>query len=446
VHRDLKPENILLATRESDIDVKLTDFGLAKAINGDGLKTFCGTPQYFAPEVLQRRHTVRGAGRYGEPADMWSLGVILYVLLSGTPPFDPEAGMSTMVDEEGRRVSFPVEHWEGISTAAQDLVSQLLEDDPVQRLTVSQACQHSWILTEDGDTHVNPLEDPVVLAFQKSLGKPEHENESKVKEIFDDKVPAAPLCRQGSSALESDGTDQEPPNEEGDSPRGVASAVKESTHKTYSAPHESDDDTNKEGSAVESALEAKKCDQSIETSKCSLDPERQDRKEAASGEADEAELAIGVSEKLEFANSSPCRQTTARVSDESRSRRALSPTSLNTRVEADAAFLMTRLPLGLKKPTALDEKKGDDNEDEIGSFSDKGDESIASFATTEDEVTALSEAAAAEFNRKKADLTEARGKRKRRRITQSVGDTLGQLEDPKQTTLESWFQKPTSKK
>jgi serine/threonine protein kinase len=62
VHRDLKPENILLVSADSDTDVKITDFGLAKKANQEGLKTFCGTPQYFAPEVLKRRNTFFGAG------------------------------------------------------------------------------------------------------------------------------------------------------------------------------------------------------------------------------------------------------------------------------------------------------------------------------------------------------------------------------------------------
>jgi serine/threonine protein kinase len=446
VHRDLKPENILLATRESDIDVKLTDFGLAKAINGDGLKTFCGTPQYFAPEVLQRRHTVRGAGRYGEPADMWSLGVILYVLLSGTPPFDPDAGLNSAVDSEGHRVSFPVEHWQGISTAAQNLVTQLLEDDPVQRLTVTQACQHNWILIEDGDTHVDPLEDPVVLSYQKSLGKAENEKESKKEhDICDDNVLAAHSCQQSSVALESGATGQEPPNQEGDSPRGVASAVKASTDKPHIAPHDSDDHTNEVHVTTESAVEpaAASVVESIETAKSSPGSVRQDPKEAAGSEATESNVEPITSEKAEISISSPQHQKTAPVSEESRNRRALSPTSLNTR--AEASFLMTRLPKRLKMPATSDGRI-DDDEDEIGSFSDKGDESIASFATTEDEVTALMEAAAAEVKRKKAARTEAKGNRKRRRITQSAGDTLGQLEDPKQTTLEGWFQKPPLKK
>ena len=90
IHRDLKPENILLVDAHDDTNVKITDFGLAKRTNQDGLKTFCGTPQYFAPEVLKRKSTVLGKGSYGTSADMWSLGVVLFILLSGAFPFDEE--------------------------------------------------------------------------------------------------------------------------------------------------------------------------------------------------------------------------------------------------------------------------------------------------------------------------------------------------------------------
>jgi serine/threonine protein kinase len=68
--------------------IRITDFGLAKKASQDGLKTFCGTPQYFAPEVLRRKGSVRGVGRYDKAVDMWSIGVILYILLSGSFPFD----------------------------------------------------------------------------------------------------------------------------------------------------------------------------------------------------------------------------------------------------------------------------------------------------------------------------------------------------------------------
>ena len=175
VHRDLKPENILLTGTASDIDIALTDFGLAKA-DGGNLKTFCGTPAYFAPEVLRRRHTVKGTGRYGKPADLWSLGVVLYVLLTGMPPFDD----SSCGYEEGQ-IEFPSE----VPEKARDLVLQLLQPDPLKRASVVQACEHAWVLQEDGDTHTHPLDDP------KWMGRPKREEEDEPKKKTNDTEVAA---------------------------------------------------------------------------------------------------------------------------------------------------------------------------------------------------------------------------------------------------------------
>jgi serine/threonine protein kinase len=81
VHRDLKPENLLMASKNDDSDVKLADFGLSTIVTNDSmLKTSCGTLTYCAPEIL------RGEA-YGKPVDLWSIGVITYILLSGYPPF-----------------------------------------------------------------------------------------------------------------------------------------------------------------------------------------------------------------------------------------------------------------------------------------------------------------------------------------------------------------------
>lgn len=159
VHRDLKPENILLMSQSNDYGIKITDFGLAKRTNKDGLRTFCGTPQYFAPEVLKRRNTVQGTGRYGMAADMWSIGVILYVLLSGCPPFNVTESIEEV---KNANISFVGERWENISSEAKDLCKKLLTASPTARLTVQQAMEHKWILIEDGDTHTAPLSDPLL--------------------------------------------------------------------------------------------------------------------------------------------------------------------------------------------------------------------------------------------------------------------------------------------
>ena len=171
VHRDLKPENILCS---SPTHVKLADFGLAKIVKGDGLKTFCGTPAYFAPEVLQRRHTVAGQGRYGKPADMWSLGVILYILLTGKPPFDPDMEESSKPFE----VDFGLDgHIWSSMPLAKDLVEKMLCLDPKRRFTVRQACDHSWINVDDGDTHCHPLNDPAVGTKKNALNQEDKTND-----------------------------------------------------------------------------------------------------------------------------------------------------------------------------------------------------------------------------------------------------------------------------
>lgn len=152
VHRDLKPENILVRGKE----IKLTDFGLAKEDSHGRLRTFCGTPQYFAPEVMSRARTIHGLGRYGKPADLYSLGVILHVMLTGfTPHLDHHQIVWDPQDDEC------------LSPASKSLVQDLLHPNPSARLTVLDACEHPWMLVADGDTHVHPLEDPQLPDFQR---------------------------------------------------------------------------------------------------------------------------------------------------------------------------------------------------------------------------------------------------------------------------------------
>lgn len=133
-HRDLKLENLLLSTPGPRSLIKLCDFGLAKVWGGGAeLETYVGTPVYMAPEVVACAKS--GAPSYSSKSDCWSLGVILYLLLSGTHPFQSGEGMAPMV---GRR-------WEMVSGEAKHLVMALLEIDPVERLSAEDALCHPWI-------------------------------------------------------------------------------------------------------------------------------------------------------------------------------------------------------------------------------------------------------------------------------------------------------------
>lgn len=144
-HRDLKPENILLPYRDHDTFIKITDFGLAKVLDDNGAKTYCGTPQYFAPEVLDRKYTVAGAGRYSVEADIWSCGCILYVLLLGAFPFHGATDkiMFTMI--RNGKYSQRGPQWAAISPEAKDLLNKLLHVNPAQRITASLALHHPWL-------------------------------------------------------------------------------------------------------------------------------------------------------------------------------------------------------------------------------------------------------------------------------------------------------------
>uniref|UniRef100_A0ACD6ABT2 Uncharacterized protein n=1 Tax=Avena sativa TaxID=4498 RepID=A0ACD6ABT2_AVESA len=145
VHRDLKPENILLVSKSPSSPIKLADFGLATYTQpGQRLSGTVGSPFYIAPEVL--------AGGYNEAADVWSSGVILYILLSGIPPFWGKTKSKIFECIRSTELRFPSDPWDMVSDSAKELITGMLRRDPRQRLTAEQVLGHSWIRDHADDS------------------------------------------------------------------------------------------------------------------------------------------------------------------------------------------------------------------------------------------------------------------------------------------------------
>ncbi|XP_070541852.1 calcium/calmodulin-dependent protein kinase type IV-like [Ptychodera flava] len=140
VHRDLKPENLLYQDTSADALLKIADFGLSKIMSDSvTMQTVCGTPGYCAPEVLYGKP-------YGPEVDMWSVGVITYILLCGFEPFYDERGDKHMFQKIlNSDYEFMSPFWDEVSLNAKDLISKLLVLQPKKRLTAVQALQHPWV-------------------------------------------------------------------------------------------------------------------------------------------------------------------------------------------------------------------------------------------------------------------------------------------------------------
>ena len=141
IHRDLKPENILMTSEDNNADIKILDFGLSKIL---GPGEYCvepyGTLSYVAPEVLLEKS-------YNNKIDLWSLGVITYLIVSGKLPFDhrqddQEIARQTIYEEP----SFKNNIWKKISKDCIDFISKLLVKDPEKRMNIKDALEHNWIL------------------------------------------------------------------------------------------------------------------------------------------------------------------------------------------------------------------------------------------------------------------------------------------------------------
>jgi len=137
-HRDIKPENFLLYKENDDSYIKLIDFGLAKRVSkSEVMNAPNGTPYYIAPEVLK--------GSYTTQCDNWSMGVVMFIMLSGKPPFGGRSNKEIINNVLHGEYSFNNSVWQAISDEAKDLISQLLERQADMRLTAEEAYNHPWI-------------------------------------------------------------------------------------------------------------------------------------------------------------------------------------------------------------------------------------------------------------------------------------------------------------
>ena len=140
MHRDLKPENLLLDKDGSAPKVTIIDFGTSGIFDpGKKMSQKFGTPYYIAPEVLKKN--------YDQKCDLWSCGVILYILLAGYPPFNGQTDNQIIQAVLAGAYTLEEPEWDDVSDEAKDLVQKLLKYNPDERITALEAINHPWIQT-----------------------------------------------------------------------------------------------------------------------------------------------------------------------------------------------------------------------------------------------------------------------------------------------------------
>jgi calcium/calmodulin-dependent protein kinase I len=159
VHRDLKPENLIYASPDDDAVLKLADFGLAQIVEDETMmRAACGTPGYVAPEIVK-------SIPYNSKVDVWSCGVILYILLCGFPPFYEDSTQLLFRKIQRAEFDYPSPFWDETSEEAKDLINHMLVVDPEERFSIEQVLDHPW-MNEHKEEHNQEL-----THFKASLRK-----------------------------------------------------------------------------------------------------------------------------------------------------------------------------------------------------------------------------------------------------------------------------------
>jgi serine/threonine protein kinase len=151
-HCDMKPKNLLLMSEENDSFIKLADFGFAARVHAPKTLTKqCGTPFFVAPEILMRKP-------YDHQSDMWSVGCIIFLLLSGNLPFMGRSQKELFRKIVAGKFEFSGDDWANVSDDAKDLVRRMLVLDPDERISSAEAIRHSWLKTSRDRLNLVSLE------------------------------------------------------------------------------------------------------------------------------------------------------------------------------------------------------------------------------------------------------------------------------------------------
>uniref|UniRef100_A0A3B3XDA7 CaM kinase-like vesicle-associated protein n=1 Tax=Poecilia mexicana TaxID=48701 RepID=A0A3B3XDA7_9TELE len=219
VHRNLK--NLVYYNRLKHSKIVISDFHLAKLENGL-IKDPCGTPEYLAPEVVGRQ-------RYGRPVDCWAIGVIMYILLSGNPPFYDESDDDDYENHDKnlfRKIlagdyEFDSPYWDEISDSAKNLVARLMEVDQDQRLTAQEAINHEWI--SGGAASDKNIKENVCAQIEKNFARAKWKKAVRVTTIMkrlrapeqSDSKPAVPAAAADPTAPQTSANPSAPPSAAG---------------------------------------------------------------------------------------------------------------------------------------------------------------------------------------------------------------------------------------